>query len=62
MPKQSSHAGREPRRTFYSAFPARIAHPRSCQVRRGELESLTTNLINRSQTTAPSAARAIEKL
>ena len=27
-----------------------------------ELESLTTNLINRSQTTAPSAARAIERL
>ena len=32
VPKQSSHAGREPRRTFYSAFPARIAHPCSCQV------------------------------
>ena len=24
VPKQSSHAGREPRRTCYSAFPARI--------------------------------------
>ena len=50
VPKQSSHAGREPRRTFYSAFPARIAHPCSCQVRRGSRQGEQRRLRRRLPT------------
>ena len=62
VPKQSSHAGREPRKNILQRFPSlhRASPQLPSPVR--ELESLTTNPTNKSQTTAPLAARAIERL
>ena len=60
--KQSLHAGHKPRRNTPRRFPSsNRASPQLPSLAR-ELEGLITDLINRLHTTAPSAARVIERL